>query len=440
VTDGDNLPVSLTVTETGVVVHGNPVEVTRYVERVRRHVATVERAEVVHLADSAAAVTALGSVLAASADYVQLSPRSLKLLADNGAIPGQTPGYFYGFVRDSQHFAGNLEFQSVSLAANQAAALQLAAATVALKVAIANVEQAVARVEGKVESLIAHHEAERIAKIVVQRSVLTDTTDALDRTGSLPSVDWDVVAHLGIAVPAAIEELREFVRIRIASLDGAADTAERAQKLRDVVERGELEQALSLLVVAEDAYYKWQRVRLERARTTDPGHVGDLAQRANEALANDIASDHDLVTTLATKLNDYGQQRPLERLHPFATRHLQRDADQLNAALQDFAQARRVQVAEWTPFGKPSWAETRQEVRDRTTAIGRQVKEISTATGHAVGEQVTELTSRAQRAAAAAAADAASAARRSRQATTKSAERLADGTKDAWNRVKKRLD
>src|SRR6266545_4515659 len=91
VTDGDNLPVSLTVTETGVVVHGNPLEVTRYVERVRRHVATVERAEVVHLADSAAAVTALGSVLAASGDYVQLSPRSLRLLADNGAIPGQTP-------------------------------------------------------------------------------------------------------------------------------------------------------------------------------------------------------------------------------------------------------------------------------------------------------------------------------------------------------------
>ena len=127
-TESDNLPLSLAVTEAGVVVHGNPVEVTQYVERVRRHVATVERAEVVHLADSAAAVTAIGAVLSAAGDYVQLSRRSLQLLAENGAIPGQTSGYFYGFVRDSQHFAGNLEFQSVSLAANQAAALQLAAA------------------------------------------------------------------------------------------------------------------------------------------------------------------------------------------------------------------------------------------------------------------------------------------------------------------------
>ena len=48
--------------------------------------------------------------------------------------------------------AGTLEFRTVSLAASQAAALQLAAATIALRVAVENVQQAVARVEERLMS------------------------------------------------------------------------------------------------------------------------------------------------------------------------------------------------------------------------------------------------------------------------------------------------
>jgi hypothetical protein len=70
------------------------------------------------------------------------------VLKQHKMIPGQTAEFFQGAVRGAHgRFAGTIEFQPVRLAASQAAAMQLAAATVALRVAVENVQQAVAKVE-----------------------------------------------------------------------------------------------------------------------------------------------------------------------------------------------------------------------------------------------------------------------------------------------------
>jgi hypothetical protein len=59
-----------------------------------------------------------------------------------------------------------LEFQPVSFAASQAAALELAAATIAQRVAVENVQQAVERVEGKVDELLARARANDIGPVL----------------------------------------------------------------------------------------------------------------------------------------------------------------------------------------------------------------------------------------------------------------------------------
>ena len=130
----------------------------------------------------------------------------MELLSQHQMIPGQTAGFFQGAVRGAHgQFAGTLDFQTVSLAASQAAALQLAAATIALRVAVEDVQQAVAKVEGKVDELLARARANDVGPVVAHHAVLAEMTATLDREGSLPSTDWDTVQHLGANVPGAIE-------------------------------------------------------------------------------------------------------------------------------------------------------------------------------------------------------------------------------------------
>lgn len=83
---------------------------------------------------------------------------------------------------------------------------------------------------------------------------------------------------------------------------GDAGAQERARQLRNLLDSGQIGLMLQLLVLAEDSYYQWQRLRLERVRVIETDHLAGVMARANEQLA---------------------AQRPLGRLHPLASRDLQ---------------------------------------------------------------------------------------------------------------------
>lgn len=376
---------TLTVTDAGVLVTGRPVDVSRYVTSLRSAPGLMERPFASNLSDSLAAATALKAMAEPAGEFVQLTQRSLELLEEFGAIPGRdTPGSFRAFVKDGRDFAGNLEFSKVSLRPNQAAAMQLAAATVALKVAIADVQRAVERVEGKIDGLVTSANARVLGEVVAHNALLTELTGTLDRTGHLPETDWQVVASLGIAVPVAIEQLRQTALLRVGELDGRGDAAERARTLRTIVGSGELRRALTLLVVAQDSYYRWQRVRLEHARTVDPDHVMDMAERATAQLAADMRADQELIELLDAKLVEYATPRPLERLHPIVTRNLAEQAGELHDDLTAFAEARRAQVGVWERPARPSWADAAGEIRSRAARAGQQAAGAGQAAGLAV--------------------------------------------------------
>lgn len=147
---------------------------------------------------------------------------------------------------------------------------------------------------------------------------------------------------------------------------------------------GDLRRALTLLVVAQDSYYRWQRVRLEHARTADPDHVFDMAQRATAQLAADMRADQELIELLDTKLVEYATPRPLERLHPIVTRNLAEHAEALYDDLAAFADARRAQIHAWERPAKPSWTAAAVELRSRATRTGQQAVSASQQAGHAV--------------------------------------------------------
>ena len=181
-------PLTFTVHETGMLVTGEPSGVSAYTDQLRRYASQLgQPVTVSDVADVGAAAAAVASVVASAGSYIQLSQRSMELLRQHQMIPGQTAEFFQGAVRGAHgQFAGTLEFQTVSFTASQAAALQLTAATIALRVAVENVQQAVERVEGKVDELLARARANDVGPIVAHHAVLAEMTATLG-SGAFPS-------------------------------------------------------------------------------------------------------------------------------------------------------------------------------------------------------------------------------------------------------------
>lgn len=138
--------------------------------------------------------------------------------------------------------------------------------------------------------------------------------------GARSKLSWD--GHLGVSVPGAIETLRRYVVAQIEVLDANAGAQARVRRLRKLVDGGQIGLMLQLLVLAEDSYYQWQRLRLERVRVVEPEHLAGVIARANEQLAADLRRDSEMVELLQARLAAYAAPRPLERLHPLAARDL----------------------------------------------------------------------------------------------------------------------
>ena len=223
--------VSLVLQDDGLLVAGDPAAVARYVDRLRTVVGPLRDAGVTErsLSEVGAAASALGGLGATGGAYFKMSPESLQRFQAGGAIPGGQEGYFKGILHNGHHFAGNLDFKQVSFAAEQALSVQFAMATVALRAAINEVQEAVARVEGKVSDLVALTKAVVIGEVIGYHRVLTEYVSRLERTGALPAVDWDTVAALGPDLVKGVEILRRYVRTQVDDLDIALPAADRSE-------------------------------------------------------------------------------------------------------------------------------------------------------------------------------------------------------------------
>ena len=111
-----------------------------------------------------------------------------------------------------------------------------------------------------------------------------------------------------------------------------------------------------------------------------------VAASANKQLAADIRHDGELVDLLQTKLTDYATQRPLERLHPLAARDLHDNLVSLNQDLQEFAEARRLQVSGWAGLTRPTVGEAVRELRARTVASGQHAVKRAAFVAHEIGD------------------------------------------------------
>ena len=136
--------------------------------------------------------------------------------------------------------------------------LQMVAVQLALKTAIAEVEESVQRVEGKVEEVLRLAHANRSGdvlgdRVTIDRMAATST----DTVASLMH-DWDSIAGIG---PHSTHRRAAPPPCRLARCDRSirSPIQDRADFIVKAVEDDQLGETLSLLVVAQESLFKWQR-------------------------------------------------------------------------------------------------------------------------------------------------------------------------------------
>lgn len=388
--------VSLAVAEDGVLVAGDRDAVERYAAQLQSYGIQLTDAGVTgqSLADVGAAGAALAALSATAGTYFQMAPESLRRYQDGGVLPSKS-GYFKAILRnDRGHWDGNLDLREVSFGPEQAVSLQMAMATLALRSAIKNVEKAVERVEGKVDQLVVLEKAKLAGDIIGRHRDLAENVKRLERTGALPSVDWDTVASLGPSLTANVETLRQYLVGLVVSMDGAKDAHDRSGQLKQAVQTNRLGEVLQLLVVAEDSLYLWQRLRIERARTADAAHLEHIVDSARAQLTDDLKADGELVEALRRMLVEYSVLRPLEVHRRWSRASLERYLRALQGDLDQFVDARRIQIAAWPDINQPTLRDAREELRRRAVEAGHATKEV----GSEVADFSAKQARKAQRA------------------------------------------
>jgi hypothetical protein len=381
-TDDDEVVVSFH--DEGLMIGGDPTAVEAYLTRLRMtagraiQVAGVNTASV---GNATGLLAGLTSLFANSGKYVQLHPDSLDALKSGNLIPG-TDGFFRMTTRaDDGHFLAQLQWRPTAFGPEAMISAQMIAVQIALKSAIAQVEDAVRRVGDKVESVLELAKANRAGDVLGNNLTISRMVDSLERYGSLPDAYWESVAGLGPALNVTVEQLRNHVTRILTSFDHKLPVQERAEKLRNAINDNRLGETLSLLVVAEESLYKWQRLNLARVESTQPEQLLRAIDEARELVAHHLREDARIYRTAKEIVDRFAKPEAMEGFRFLSVRELTKQRSALRDELDQFAEARRHHVEAWEDFHVPSFLD----------AASAAIENAKTSTGRALAAAGQEL-------------------------------------------------
>ncbi|BBX27426.1 hypothetical protein [Mycolicibacterium alvei] len=367
--------VAVSVQPEGLLVAGDPSEIEAYVDRIRGaagNVVGVMGVDKTALGNVAGLAAGTASFLGQSAKFVQLHPESLKAIQKGRLIPG-TDGFYRMMTRGAdKKFVSQLQWKHANLTPARMMSLQMVAVQLALKSAIAEVEESVKRVEGKVEEVLRLAHANRSGDVLGDRVTIDRMTAYLDRHGSFSHADWDSIAGIGPALNRTVEQLRHHADRTLKSFDATKPIQERADFIVKAVDSNQLGETLSLLVVAQESLFKWQRLRLARVEATQPEHVQQVLDDARDLLARQLVEDDALFQRAREILEAVAKTEAIDGFRFWSVQGLQRSLPILRADLDRFGQSRRAHMQEWQDFKAPT-------ARDAANAAVERVSDTATA-------------------------------------------------------------
>lgn len=360
----------IAVTQEGLLVDGDPEAVKGYLDRIKDAAGhLVDTAGITKGAIGNVAGLAVGaaSVFAQNGQFVQFSAKSMEAIRTGNLIPGDAGFFRMTTVDDAGKFLQQLQWREVSLGPTQMLSVQMIAVQMALKMAIAEVNESVKRVEGKVDLIRKLVDSNRIGDIRGQHATVERMTRNLDKTGVLATTDWESIASLGPDLNIAVERLRAYVSSTLDDFDASKPIQERAEILRSAVEDKSLGETLNLLIIAEESLNKWQRLRLARVNDVEPQHRERVVADTFDLLATQVAEDGQLYVRASEVLDSYRRTNPIDGLRYWSVRDVAKHSAQLKQDLDAFAQARRHQLAEWQEVNTPGVLDAASHILDRAS-------------------------------------------------------------------------
>lgn len=355
----------IAVTQDSLLIDGDAESVQGYISKIKAtagqlvDIAGVTKGAVGNFAGLAVGAA---SAFAQSGQFVQLSAKSMEAIRTGGLVPGD-PGFFRMTTVDSGgKFLQQLQWRSVSLGPTQMLSVQMIAVQMALKMAIAEVDESVKRLEGKVESVLKLAEAERIGDVRGQYATVARMTRNLDQTGALPATDWQSVASLGPDLIIVVERLRAHIERTLDDFDASKPVQERAEVLKRAVEQKSIGETLNLLILAEESLNNWQRLRIARVQDVEPEHRQQVLDDAYDLLAGQVAADGKLYTRAVAVLETYRRTNRIDGFRIWSKNDVAKHSKSLKNDLDLFAQARRHQLVEWQDVSIPSVADAASHV------------------------------------------------------------------------------
>jgi hypothetical protein len=365
----------------GLLVGGDPDAVESYLQRIQGstsyaiQVADVDKASVGNAAGLAASAAAF---LGQSARFVQLHPESVRAIQKGNLIPG-SDGFFRMMTRGAdKKFTQQLQWKPTSVNPARLMSAQMLAVQLALKTAISEVEDAVQRVEDKVEEVLRLAQASRSGDVLGDRASVGQMVTYLEKHGSFSDADWDWISGIGPGLNRTVEQLRQHAVGTLKTFDPKRPIQDRAEFIVNAVEGQQLGETLSLLVVAEETLFKWQRLRIARVEATEPAHLQKVLDDARDLLARQLVADGELYRRAQDVLDAVSRTEAIDGFRYWSVQGLARDLPKLREDLDRFAKARRAQAQEWNDFEAPTPMQAVQAAADRATETATQA--ISAAT------------------------------------------------------------
>lgn len=340
-----------------LLIGGDPAAVESYLTRLQANAGRAIRVAGTHgasLANAASKLAGLVSVLASSGKYVQLHPGSVEALKSGNLVPSADGFFRLMNAGGDGQLPAPLQWRPAGLGPEAMVSAQMIAVQLALTSAIAQVEDAVRRVEDKVELVLEVARAQRAGDVLGNNLTLSRMVASLERYGSLPDAYWDSVAALGPALNVTVEQLRNHVGRILASFDVDLPVQQRAEKLRNALNDNRLGDTLSLLVIAEEALHKWQRLSLARVASTQPEQLLRAIDEARELVDHHLREDVDIYRKAKEILDRFGKSKAIDGFRFNSVRELATQRLALRDELDNFAKARHYQVEAWEDFHIPS--------------------------------------------------------------------------------------
>lgn len=188
----------------------------------------------------------------------------------------------------------------------------------------------------------------------------------------LPDADWDSLAGLSPALNVTVEQLRNYVTRVFDSFDSDLPVQKRAAKLGAAVDDRQLGETLSLLVVAEDSLYRWQRLRLARVESKEPDHLQGVIDDANGLIRHQVAEDGKLYSDAKKLLDNFAKPEAIEGFRFLSVRELAKHHSNLRDELDHFAEARHHQITEWSNVDTPGVLDAAEAVIDAVADSARK--------------------------------------------------------------------